>query len=71
MGALKEKPVEPSATRFVVGGAPLKAASEVVKTRSFGNLTAGQEALYGAISSDKKNNLDAAAARAAKHAARK
>ena len=71
MGALKEKPVVNIVKRSTLGGPSSKASSVVTKTRSFGALTPEQEALYGGISSDKGNNLSAAAARAAKQANRK
>lgn len=67
MGELKEKPVVQRAKRVTVAGRPVKKAAEAAKTRSFGDLTPEQEALYGAISSNTKNNLDAAATRAAKY----
>lgn len=71
MGALKEKPVVKSVKQSTLSGASLKGATVVSKTRNFDALTPEQEALYVDISSNKGNNLSAAAARAAKHANRK
>jgi hypothetical protein len=71
MGELKEKTVLPGAKRPAVAGRAVKVVSGVVRSRSFGTLTAEQEALYGSISANTDNTMDAAAARAAKHANRK
>ncbi len=74
MGALKEKPSVQSTKRPAIATRSAKSSALVVKTKVVANddeLTPEQEALYGAISSNTKNDLSAAAARAAKYANRK
>ncbi len=70
MGELKEKPVVQSAKPSLVAGRVAKVVRGAAKTRKFRTLTPEQEALYGSISLDAKNTMDAAAVRAAKHANR-